>query len=520
MSFLISEAYVDLSLKGLDTVKQGLGGLKGMLSQLGITPATLGIVGIGGAIAYAVKKAMDWEQHTAEMKSKLSAMGENADEAAGKINNLAKAISKTTNETAGHVKELVMQAMNMGASSAEAQQLAAQAIGMGKATGQGAEEVLTGLVKIQHGMRSSLDKSIPAMAEAGTQREKLALAVKLSAQGYKQFAGESGTAENQMDQLSKRISSLYNDLGKQFLPAIHAVINAFQGMMDWVEAVIDTIKDLTATTGEAGTGFNDTWKQVTDFFGQCAAYIGKICFWIVKQFMLIPAYGELIGVSIMNLFMNLIPAYLKAFGANFVILCKFIWDNWRDIFATIWNYVKAGFNNTIDNIKNLWTALLGFFKGKGFHVEWKGLTEGAVSEMKKMPQFVKVATDPIWDRMQKEALDKVNKQGAAIDAAWEKNKPSPEKKHKQEEENKKTVFNAIKDGLKPHENLKDKDKSSKGMVGVLDIWRNAQQQLMKGNTEKEHLNISKQQLAEQKETNRLQRMQLEKHGGNHFALAK
>jgi len=39
---------------------------------------------------------------------------------------------------------------------------------------------------------------------------------------------------------------------------------------------------------------------------------------------LIPAYGELIGVSVANLFMNLLPAYLKAFGANFVILCRWL----------------------------------------------------------------------------------------------------------------------------------------------------------------------------------------------------
>jgi hypothetical protein len=501
MSDTIAQAAVEIGLNGVDKLKGGLGQVKGMLGNLGITPATLGIVGVGGAIAYAVKRAMDWEKSNEELRSKLEAMGENADEASRKINSLAKAISSTTTESAGHVKALVMQAMQMGATSEEAQKLATIAIGAGKATGKSAEEILEGAVKLQHGMRNALDRSMPAMAAAGTQTEKLAVLTKLAGQGYQQLEGGTKTTEGAMEQLQKAVGSLYTDFGKLFLPVVKAVIGVFQDLMDWIRATVDTVSEFNATQNKAGGDFSTMWSSVGKFFSECAEYIGKIILWVCKQFMLIPAYGELIGISVMNLFMNLIPAYLKAFGQNFVILCTWVYENWRDIFATMWNYLKAGFTNTLENIKALWTGLLGFIKGQGFHVEWKSLTDGAVNEMKKMPQFVKVQTDPIWDKMQKEAMDKVKRTGEAFDTIAAKHAPTAENKAKAQAEAKSTIGQALKEGLKPVENLKQKE-SGKGssMSGILDVWKNAQQSVTK-NAEKEKLQVAKATLTEQRKTN-------------------
>ena len=198
---------------------------------------------------------------------------------------------------------------------------------------------------------------------------------------------------------------------------------------------------------------------------------------------------------------NLIPAYVVAFGKNFVVLVTWIADNWKDIFATVWSYLKAGFMNTLENIKSFWTGLWSFINGKGFNVEWKGLTDGAVNEMKKMPEFVKAATDPAWDKMQQEAIQKINKQGEAFDSVWEKHRPTSEKKAVAKAAAKSEIGQIIQDGLAPVKNLKEKSKGGKStMSGVLDIWKSAQQNLIKS-TEKEHLATSKGLLAEQKKTN-------------------
>ena len=69
MSETLANAVVELSVSGMANVQAGVGQVKGLLGNLGITPATLGIVGVGGAIAYAIKKAMDWEAKNEELRA-------------------------------------------------------------------------------------------------------------------------------------------------------------------------------------------------------------------------------------------------------------------------------------------------------------------------------------------------------------------------------------------------------------------------------------------------------------------
>jgi hypothetical protein len=322
-----------------------------------------------------------------------------------------------------------------------------------------------------------------------------------------------------MENLSKTVGELYTELGKQFLPVVKAVIGVIMSMVDWIKSTIATIRDFAGSNTAAGAEFRSAWGGIADFFSAVGAYIGKVCSWIVKQFMLIPAYGNLIGVSVMNLFCNLLPAYLTAFGKNFVILCTWIWDNWRDILATLWSYLKNGFMNVIENIKAFWTGLWNFIKGKGWHVDWKDLSDGAVNSIKKMPEFVKAATDPMWDKMQQEALDKIKGQERAIDAFAEKNKITAGTKEEDKRKAKGVISDIVTDGIKPLENIKEKSKSS-SMVGVLDIWKNAQQSLMKNAEQTAQLGVARQQLKEQQETNRLTRALVGKPRGKTLTLSK
>ena len=45
------------------------------------------------------------------------------------------------------------------------------------------------------------------------------------------------------------------------------------------------------------------------------------------------------------------------------VMCCYIRDNWRDVFQTIWNGVKSFARNVWENLKNLWGAIKGLFKG-------------------------------------------------------------------------------------------------------------------------------------------------------------
>ena len=90
---------------------------------------------------------------------------------------------------------------------------------------------------------------------------------------------------------------------------------------------------------------------------------------------------------------------LKAFGQNIVIILQWVWDNWRDIFTTIGDYITTVFSNAIENLKRLWKGVTDFLAGKEFNVNLKPLTEGFKSSVKEMPQFVEAKVRDATDRM-------------------------------------------------------------------------------------------------------------------------
>ena len=98
---------------------------------------------------------------------------------------------------------------------------------------------------------------------------------KLAGQGFKQLEGEAGTTKGTMETFQKTVSGLYTDLGQVFLPVVKAVVLVFQDCIDWVKAMIDTLKEFGGSSIEVGDGFQSTWQSVTDFFGTCEKYSAR-----------------------------------------------------------------------------------------------------------------------------------------------------------------------------------------------------------------------------------------------------
>jgi hypothetical protein len=81
---------------------------------------------------------------------------------------------------------------------------------------------------------------------------------------------------------------------------------------------------------------------------------------------------------------EVIPGYLQWF-----------WENWRDIFKTIYDYVSTVVKNMHENLVRFFTAVIEWFQGNGFNFEWKSLTEGFETSIKKLPEIAERELGPL-----------------------------------------------------------------------------------------------------------------------------
>ncbi len=66
---------------------------------------------------------------------------------------------------------------------------------------------------------------------------------------------------------------------------------------------------------------------------------------------------------------------------------KWFWENWRDIFTTIWNFTKTVIGNMWENIKNFFGNVWKWMKGEETDWQWTGLLEGFESTLKELPKI-------------------------------------------------------------------------------------------------------------------------------------
>ena len=167
-----------------------------------------------------------------------------------KFKQLANEISQVTTASKGEVREVILAGMQHGLSAEKSAQYTRSAMGLAKALGMDAKTAMTELIKQSNGMRSALDKQIPALAGAKTQTEKLAIINRLAAQGMEQMFGEGQTTKGGIEQLSKSVGALYGQFGELFLPIVNQVVKGMQGLLDWVQQVVSTFKQFGFVGGE------------------------------------------------------------------------------------------------------------------------------------------------------------------------------------------------------------------------------------------------------------------------------
>lgn len=189
--------------------------------------------------------------------------------------------------------------------------------------------------------------------------------------------------------LSKQASFFAIEVGSMAAPLIERVIPTAQAYAQEMRRVFAFVSEFASTT----TG------GLMDFLQR--AYVGtfsRITFAVTRwqqlwEMAITSAQLTAVrfGNQTVHLFGTVVPEWLRWFG-----------ENWRDVFTDVVNFTGTVASNIWENLKNLFEAIQGLFRGEGFNFEFTALTEGFESAIKELPEIAAREIGPMERQLQEQ----------------------------------------------------------------------------------------------------------------------
>lgn len=172
-----------------------------------------------------------------------------------------------------------------------------------------------------------------------------------------------------------------------------------------------------------------------------------------------------VGIEIAMAFVG-IGDRIAWFGQQTVILLQWACANWKGLFIDYFNLGKTVFVNLCTNIKSLWEALMGWFKGQGFHYNWTPLMQGFESAIKEAPKFQAFVHSDLYNGLSQQ----LGEVGKDWDKRAEKWQASMDKAKIDKKKAKEAVDATI--GIVASDTNGGKDKGKGGnFEGLADFWK-------------------------------------------------
>jgi len=470
-------------LEDLNTVKGQLadklgGGLMKGLGMLGIA------VGIGAIVSKAIGNAMGAETKLHEMKDTLKATGQEVDNNVKSFQKLAANIQATTPVSKGAVMALIETGLKMGMTAEQAERLSTTALGLSKRLGIDATEALHLIARGDDRAMMALGRHSKEIANASTKQEKLNAINQVAAQGMEMLHGDMETGKGKWEHLLQNVDSLFTKLGQALLPAITAVIEGLSGFFDWIIQLIGATASFTSSTEESTGKVTTLWSVLGTFFSDVAKTMKEWIETIVFAFNNWDLTVKTVGITVAMMFVNIADRILW-FGKQSLILLQWAVKNWQGLFIDVWNLGKTVFVNLVDNIKNIWSALISWFSGEGFNFKWTPLLKGFQSAIKEAPAFTQFVHSDVYNGLSQQ-LKEVDKDWEKRAGKWNQSMQGAKIDKKQAKE---AVDATI--GIKATDTNAPKDKGKgSGFENLVDFWKKAQESILKSE-QKEAVNAAK-----------------------------
>lgn len=288
-------------------------------------------------------------------------------------------------------------------------------------------------------LRMGIEGGTQAASEQNKMLARLNLIIKGTTDAHGDAARTSDSFANRMKALRSQVVDLATSVGQSLLPLATSVVSTasslldavaphLQGLVamvggamkrvkDWIvgnwEGIVDTVVPLvvawyhsikayfgmiwSAVAGVAKGIFDAVmWavNGVLDLFGVAGDGTGRLLetmrkFLVYAEFVW-KNFGNLVALSLWDAQLSIIRLINEIehhFTVRTPAILNWLLDNWKDIFKTIANFTTTVFDNILENAamvgKNLWNLI----RGEETDWEWKSLTEGFESEIKKWPEI-------------------------------------------------------------------------------------------------------------------------------------
>jgi hypothetical protein len=340
--------------KAVDRVQSSLKGLKPSFDAIQ-TAAKATFFAIGGAFAFAVKGAADAEQEDAKLRASLKATLAQAERTKDGILDLSDALSRLrSNSTVTQdintknvgkpaspvaapaavgladfdrikseldayatalqrltvygddfLKGQMAYALNLGVTADSIKEVTKLGIGLAEALfGGDVKAGIEAVAKAQQGNFRALEKLVPALKEAKTAEEKLAIVRRLGIDGFAQAEARAQTFTGTLRQMWENVGDLGETFGGIFLPALRNANNL-------ISAVTIKLQQLTP----------EQQNQVVRWTAITAGVAGFIAFGprIISSLSLVGSAIKGVSSLILNVGVTAFSALRKAMAATWAI---------------------------------------------------------------------------------------------------------------------------------------------------------------------------------------------------------
>jgi hypothetical protein len=182
--------------------------------------------------------------------------------------------------------------------------------------------------------------------------------------------------------ITEYLSAAWEEWKPTVLAALDLVKMVWDGIWSVVLTAVDGILSLIdGLFGALGISLRDSGQSWAE---TVRGWIESVLFFTENWRLYVDLWWERLKLFASNSWER-----IKAFGQNLVEVGRWLWDNWREIFETLGNFIGAVFRNAGENIRRIWTSVTDWISGKGWDPpDLKPLTEGFRNTIKEMPRFV------------------------------------------------------------------------------------------------------------------------------------
>jgi hypothetical protein len=328
----MADHQVNILLKARDDASRKLSGLA--KTAIGLGAAFLSFRAIAGFVRSSTAAFMEQEKAANSLSNALALVG--AQTQMRDMEKFAAQIQKVTI----HGDEAVMQVMALGASMGklsgeDLKNATTAAIGLSKAFNMDLNTAMTLISKAAQGNTASMSRYGITFKEGMTAQEKFNQVLTIGREKFALARGETATFAGQLQQLKNAFGDAKEQMG---------------AMIGQSTVMMNVIRVLKVSFENFGTTMQLIWTQL------------KLGF--VEMFEQ-AKYNFSVTVE-----------YLKWLG-----------DNWKQVFQTIWSFTKSVLSGMFANLKNFFVAVWSWLKGEGFDFKWTGLLEGFESTLSALPKI-------------------------------------------------------------------------------------------------------------------------------------